>query len=304
METGLKSILFLQRLKNFGPVKINSLLDKHSDPNDSDGFKELVRIQYGIGDEEMLEAEEYAEVQAERLLQVSGLRAITVFDSDYPIKLNDLGKHRPPLLYARGNVQLLHSEGIAVVGTRSPTLKAVQLGKTFVRNVLSVNPDLVIVSGLAVGCDSIAHCAALENTAKTLAVLPSGIDVITPNSNSRLAERILESDGCLCSEYGLGILPSKEKFVRRDEIMAAVAEHTAIIQCSTKSGTMHTADAAIKLKRNLGCLSFNGMGEEFEGNKYLLSQNKAAQIAKESDVEGFLRSVEKDTPRVEQLSLF
>lgn len=304
METGLKTILFLQRLKNIGPVKINTILGEKSDPNDYVGIKELVQIQYGIKDEELHAAEEYSKVQAERILQVPGLKAITIFDSDYPTKLTDLGKQRPPLIYVKGNAQLLHAEGLAVVGTRSPTLEAIQLGEHFVRNVLSVSPDLVIISGLAVGCDSIAHCVALENGGKTLAVLPSGIDVITPNSNSRLAERILESDGCLCSEYGPGIQPSKEKFVRRDVLIAAVAGCTAIIQCSTKSGTMHTADAAIKLKRHLGCLAFNGMGEEFEGNKYLLSQNKATQISQASDVEGFLRSVEMDIPKDEQLSLF
>ncbi len=98
--------------------------------------------------------------------------------------------------------------------------------------------------GLALGCDKIAHETAVNLGKKTIGVLPSGVNVITPAANKGLAERIIETGGCLISEYEPDAGVTKATYVERDAVIAALSDATVVIECGVRSGTMHTVDAA------------------------------------------------------------
>ena len=108
--------------------------------------------------------------------------------------------------------------------------------------------DRVIVSGLALGCDKIAHETTVLENKVTVAILPSGLNKITPASHKGLAEEIMENGGCLVSEYEPNKKAEKGHFVERDKIVAAFSDINFVIQCGEKSGTMHTVNATIDYK--------------------------------------------------------
>ena len=111
-----------------------------------------------------------------------------------------------------------------------------------------VRAGVCIVSGLAIGIDSIAHQASLDAGGKTIAVLPSGLDYIYPARHGRLAESILNSGGALVSEYPSGQgAPMKHQFIARNRIIAGLTQGVVITEAATKSGSLHTAQFALEL---------------------------------------------------------
>ena len=116
------------------------------------------------------------------------------------------------------------------------------------------NPNIaVVVSGLALGCDKIAHEATVDEGKATIAVLSSGVNIVTPASHKNLAKSILATGGCLISEYETNVKANRSYFVERDAIVAALSDVTFVVECDVKSGTMHTVDAASEYKRRLSC---------------------------------------------------
>src|SRR5690606_28976050 len=106
---------------------------------------------------------------------------------------------------------------------------------------------VVIVSGLALGVDSIAHEACIGSGSKTIAVLPVGLEKIYPTSHTHLAKKISQGNGLLVSEYPSGTDPRRENFIARNRIIAALAEGVLITEAAENSGSLHTARFAIEL---------------------------------------------------------
>lgn len=161
-------------------------------------------------------------------------------DSDYPHPLKQI-ENPPPFLFVRGKLPDFH-KAIAVVGTRAHT----DYGKNVTRRFTSdlVRHGFVIVSGLASGIDSIAHKTALELNGITVAVLGSGVDVISPASNYRLAQSILQSDGAIISTYPMGTRAQKHHFPDRNVIIAGLCQGTLVTEAGMHSGALITARRA------------------------------------------------------------
>lgn len=151
----------------------------------------------------------------------------------------------PKVLYAAGDLQnLLAHPRVAVVGSRRVT--------SYGRNITTklagdlAGQGIVIISGLALGVDAIAHQAALDAGGLTLAVLPSPIENIMPVSHRNLAERIIRQGGAIVSEYPEGSQPFKQNFVARNRIVAGLADALLITEAAEKSGSLHTARFALE----------------------------------------------------------
>ncbi len=139
--------------------------------------------------------------------------------------------------------ELLKSPRIAVVGSR----KVTSYGKTVTDQItseLSAN-GVIIISGLALGVDGIAHRAALNSGGKTIAVLPCGIDEVYPRTHYQLARYILENGGVLISEYPGNTAPQKQNFIARNRLVAGLSNGVLITEAAEKSGTLHTANFAL-----------------------------------------------------------
>ncbi len=168
---------------------------------------------------------------------------------EYPSLLKEI--YDPPFgLYVKGNFSL-NSKTIAVVGTRRSTSYGNEIAKDLVADLAKTN--LIIISGLARGIDTIAHQTAIQNTAKTIAVLGSGVDTksIYPSSNRRLAAEIINSGGAIVSEFPLGTAPLQQNFPLRNRIISGLSKAVVVVEAPEKSGALITAMSAIDQGRDV-----------------------------------------------------
>lgn len=181
----------------------------------------------------------------------TGVHLISFFDERYPERLRELSD-APPLLYVRGDAQLLTREQlVAVVGTREPTRFGVSAAETLTSAL--AEDGWGIVSGLAKGIDTVAHRVAVERGAPTIAVMGGGLDRIYPAQNKDLAAQIVGHGGVLISEQPFGEQPRPHHLVARDRLQSALSVGVVIAQSGVKSGTMHTARFAASQGRPLFC---------------------------------------------------
>lgn len=176
---------------------------------------------------------------------------IEYFNEVYPEQLRKI-KNPPSRLYAIGNLELLKEFGIAVVGSRKNTQYGERMCKTFVKDL--VNYNINIISGLAEGIDSIAHITCLKNSGKTIAVLPSGIGNIYPAKHKELANEIIMNGGLILSEYEENIKADSEKFLERNRIVAGLAKGTLVIEGGIRSGTSVTARYTMEDENPVFCI--------------------------------------------------
>lgn len=198
----------------------------------------------------MAKAEVY---QCKRL----GIKLLLYDDSLYPEALRQIAD--PPfLLFVRGNENLLGGPNVSVVGTRRLSTAGREAAKSFAYDATMDGCN--VVSGLAYGADACAHQGALDafydnpegaGFGRTIAVLPCAIDEVVPYTNKRLAAQILQSGGCLVSEYAPGTPTQKRNFVARNRIVAGMSEATVVIEAPNGSGALITADFALEEGRDV-----------------------------------------------------
>lgn len=171
---------------------------------------------------------------------------ITLMASDIPAELSRL-HDAPGVLYTSGKhlPKLMELPRIGVVGSRNVS----PYGRTITAKLTGelAGRGIVIVSGLALGVDSLAHKAALDAGGKTIAVLPTGLDRIYPTSHHQLAQQIIRQDGLLITEYPAGTKPLRHHFIARNRIIAALSEGLLITEAAIASGSLHTARFALEL---------------------------------------------------------
>jgi DNA processing protein len=201
-------------------------------------------------------------------LEALGARALAWSDPEYPERLKHIGS--PPIvLYVRGALQPSDDWAVAVVGTRRATVYGRDMTERIVAE-LAAN-GVTIVSGLARGIDSHAHRAALEAGGRTLAVLGSGIDVVYPPENARLAEAIVAS-GALVSELPPGARPDARHFPLRNRIISGLARAVLVVEAPEDSGALITADCALDQGRDVLAVPGNVTQRSSSGANRLIQQ--------------------------------
>lgn len=188
-------------------------------------------------------------------------------DSQYPLSLKSI--YDPPkALYCKGN--LVDCPLVAVVGTRRPTAYGAQVTESIVSDLAAAG--IGIVSGLALGIDSIAHRAALDAGGYTIAVLGNGIDDVYPASNRWLANRILDSGGAIISELPSKTPPLKHHFPARNRIIAGLSFAVLVTEADWKSGTLYTANFALENGRDVMAIPGSILSEASAGPNNLIRQ--------------------------------
>ncbi|MFP3982241.1 MAG: DNA-processing protein DprA [Desulfurivibrionaceae bacterium] len=212
---------------------------------------ELRRLAPGINREvlEAVQGQEQraaAEVELDKALR-AGIRIITIKDSLYPEYLRHIFDP-PPVLYLKGNPDLLNSRCIGVVGARSATVYGQRVAADLARR-LSLQ-DFTIVSGMALGVDASAHEGALKGSGKTVAVLGSGLDVVYPRQNQHLYDRIAEQ-GAVISECPLGSQPEPFRFPARNRLISGISLGVMVVEAARRSGSLITARCAMEQGREV-----------------------------------------------------
>ena len=167
---------------------------------------------------------------------------------EYPERLREI-YDPPPILWVRGDAKLLSRPAIAVVGTRHPTPYGTGIAEMLSRDLAARR--LLIVSGMARGIDSCAHRGALAARMPTVAIWGTGIDVVYPKENRKLAEEILALGGAIVSELPLGTFPAPQNFPRRNRILSGLSVAVLVVEAGENSGTRVTARCAAEQNRDL-----------------------------------------------------
>lgn len=186
----------------------------------------------------------------------------------------------PKSLYFLGRLPENRSPTVAIVGTRRPTAYGKEVGYRLAYDL--AKQGVVVLSGLALGMDTIAHKAALDAGGITIAVLAGGLDSIHPPSNRDLAIKILQNDGTLISEYAPGETSFPGNFIARNRIVTGLSDGLLVVEASAKSGTMHTANFALEQGKPVMAVPGNITSPMSQGcNNLIRSGAKPIQEAKD-----------------------
>ncbi|MFZ6751182.1 DNA-processing protein DprA [Undibacterium sp. Ren11W] len=190
------------------------------------------------------------EIQIERTrtwCQQAGNQVLTLIDSEYPPTLLEIPD--PPLLiYVKGRIALLTAPSIAVVGSRNATAQGLSHAEKF-SEALS-HAGLTISSGLAAGIDAAAHQGGLRGIGSTIAVIGTGADIVYPARNRSLAH-LIANEGCIVSEYALGMPALAANFPRRNRLISGLAKGVLVIEAAAQSGSLITARMAAEQGRDV-----------------------------------------------------
>lgn len=211
---------------------------------------------------------------------------LSYYDAEFPESLKNTktedGKRADPpiLLFYKGDLNALKYPSIAMIGTRKNTPRAEKAG-LYLASEFS-RRGFCIVSGLAIGCDTIAHRGALKAGGKTIAFLAHGLDTVYPAQNKDLAQEIVLNGGLLLSEYDLGTPVTQYNLVARDRLQAGLAMATLVIQTGVKGGTMHAARGCVNSGKPLFVVKYTDPktdnDEQTQGNHMLVKEAGAIYI--------------------------
>ena len=198
----------------------------------------------------------------------------------------------PALLYYRGIADLNSSKIISIVGTRNNSDYGKMVCEKFIEDLQAEN--IIVVSGLAFGIDTIAHKAALKNNLQTIAVLAHGLDRIYPQQNKALAKQITGQGGLL-TEFISNTNPDKQNFPKRNRIVAGICDAVIVIESGKKGGSLITAELGNGYNKDVFAIPGRTNDLKSEGCNYLIKNNKAALI---NSAEDFLEMMNwKQTPK-------
>lgn len=277
-------VLALLKCKGIGNVKVlNFILKYQKDINKiKNNLSELISFDDLENFEYYLDASK-SEIESNKN---NGINVISILDEGFPDKLIDI---KDPILYLyyKGDINLINNISIAVIGSRNVNEMDEKLAQ-YISNEIS-RKGVTVVSGLAVGIDTSAHFGSYKNVGKTIAVLPSGLNVITPSSNNVLANSILENGGLLVSEYSFNTKATQYTFVKRDRIQAALSDVVLVIKADENSGTMHAVNVAqnsnrfvAQYKSNVNKYIHNSFDESDECIMNLIKQAKDKSLLVDS----------------------
>jgi len=249
-----KYLIGLSHFQKFGPKRLK-ILKKNFD-NFEKAFQANLNEFEQSGIEKSV-AQEFistrASINLDSILEKINkekIKICTPEDNIYPKLLKEI--YNPPeLLYYKGNLETNNELSLAIVGTRKFTNYGKQITEEITRKL--VNNKIVIVSGLALGIDTLAHNTTLNTGGRTIAVLGTGIDSqsIYPSANKYLAEKIIQNKGAVISEFPLGTQPLRYNFPQRNRIISGLTLGTLVIEAGEKSGALITAQYALEQNREI-----------------------------------------------------
>lgn len=198
-----------------------------------------------------------------------GAKVIPLSDAEYPPRLKQI--YDPPVvLYVRGEASLLSRPGIAVVGTRHPSPYGLGMAERLSCDLSG--RGIIIISGMARGVDTAAHRGTLAAKGKTVAIFGTGINVLYPRENSRLAEQILALGGALVSEFPVDTFAAPQNFPIRNRIISGLSVGVLVIEAGEYSGTRITARCALEQNREVFAVPGNVTNRNSWGPNTLIKQ--------------------------------
>lgn len=215
-----------------------------------------------------------------RFIEQYKIEPLFITDKNYPQRLLNC-YDSPLLLYYRGTADLNTSRIVSIVGTRNNS----EYGKTVCEKLVDnlANENILIISGLAYGIDTIAHKAALKNNLPTVGLLAHGLDRIYPPQNKTLAKQMIENGGLL-TEFLSQTNPDKQNFPKRNRIVAGMCDCLVVIESGKKGGSLITAELANGYNKDVFAVPGKTTDTKSEGCNYLIKNNKASLMSNGDDL--------------------
>lgn len=287
MNNNLIYQIGLTMINGVGDILARHLLESLSEPEAI--FKEKDRLLAkvpGIGSKHIAEIHRPEVLKrAEKELQfIEKNKIVTYFlgDKEYPVRLREC-PDAPILLYYKGKAELNVPRVISIVGTRKSTSYGRELTEKLIHDLVKIYPDILIISGLAYGIDIQAHRSALKYNLPTVAVLAHGLDLLYPSAHRATAIEMLDKGGLL-TDFPSGTQPDKPNFVKRNRIVAGLADTTIVIESAEKGGSLITADIAFSYGRDVYTFPGKVTDPQSKGCNNLIKQNKAGLITSANDL--------------------
>ena len=294
-------ILTLLSIRRIGRRTVQRALDIAQDvdgPSDLISLLEEVRSQGGRVALPDPAAVAEAREASDRLVTHTkelGIEILTPHSDAFPERLRHI-PDAPVILFARGRTDSLrHQESVAIVGTRHPTSYGREVATRLGRRAAECG--FVVVSGLAEGVDAAAHRGCLSVGGATVAVLAHGLDRVYPTHHERLAQEIVDSDGCLVSEYPPTNRAHRSQFVERNRLQSGIGQCVIVVETDVKGGTMHTARFANEQRRITACVRHpDGSSDipQAQGNRQLLTESQAVPLASAEDMDNLLDRLSRE----------
>jgi len=224
-------------------------------------------------------------------------------DNNYPTRLKNCSD-APIILYSKGNANLNERHIISVVGTRNATNYGKEICEELIRSFSEQSYQVVVISGLAYGIDVHAHKACLKYDVPTVGVFAHGLDKIYPALHAPIAAKMLENGG-LITDFVSETNIDRQNFLRRNRIIAGLADATIIVESAEKGGALVTADIANSYNRDV--FAFPGRSNDpfSRGCNNLIKRNEAVLVENQSDIEKSMNwDVKASSPKFIQTSLF
>ncbi|MDO5301234.1 MAG: DNA-processing protein DprA [Tissierellia bacterium] len=233
------------------------------------------------------------------ILEEENIRPLLVGDDFYPEKLA-LTPDPPVVLYTLGDLALLEKKALSMVGARKYTAYGKRCCEGFARAMAAAG--VVIISGMAMGIDSMAHNSALDVDGDTIAVLGSGIDTPYPKSNLSLYRKI-SARGLILSEYPPGTPPLPFRFPQRNRIIAALGDATLVVEGKLQSGSLITGRIAGELGREVFAICGNIDSVFSEGTNKLIQDGALMALKPQDLLEHPVFAVEKEEAQAQEWEL-
>ena len=226
-------------------------------------------------------------------IEKAKIQPLFLTDEVYPKRLLNCYDN-PALLYYRGTADLNQSKIISVVGTRANSDYGRAVCEKMIEELAAEN--VLIVSGLAFGIDTIAHKAALKNNLETIAVVAHGLDRIYPSQNTSLAKQMV-SHGGLLTDFKSKTLPDRHNFPSRNRIVAGMCDALLVVESGVKGGSLITAELANGYNKDVFAIPGKTTDAKSEGCNFLVKNNKANLVTSAADILEFMNwkpAIKKD----------
>lgn len=236
-------------------------------------------------------------------IQKNQIRTFFYLDENYPSRLKNCSD-APIILYYKGNASLNEQRILSVVGTRNATRYGKEICEELIRNFSERDYKVSVISGLAYGIDIHVHKACLKYAIPTVAVFAHGLDTIYPALHSPVADKMIENGG-LITDFVSDTTIDRQNFLRRNRIIAGLADATIIVESAEKGGALVTADIANSYNRDV--FAFPGRNNDpfSRGCNKLIKFNEAVLVENATDIEKAMNwDVKISSYRVFQTSLF
>lgn len=231
------------------------------------------------------------------------IKTFYYLDDNFPFRLKGC-TDAPVIFYYKGTADLNESRIISVVGTRNATNYGKEVCDEMIKKFSEQNYSVIVVSGLAYGIDIQAHKSCLKYNVATIGVLAHGLDVIYPSLHKPVAEKMTENGGLL-SDFPSNSKIDRQNFLRRNRIIAGLADATVIIESAEKGGALVTADIANSYNRDVFAFPGRASDTFSRGCNKLIKLNEAVLVEGQPDIEKAMNwDLKTSQPKAVQASLF